>query len=343
MTPLTPRPMHAGAIGWHRRLWARLNGTNKVIDARASRLGYMGVQPRGVSGILGPDVSEFQAGVNWQTVGANRIFAFTRATFGTSIIDPTFASYQAGMRQFVQYRAFYHFLVANIPVAAQASLFCKVVGSLQPGETVMLDWEDYGPTGGLPSATMASTFCSVVERTLGLAQTAMLVYSSASTPAIGRPRIIASYGAAPSVAWDFWQYTDGTVNAVTGEPVPGIGKCDQNVFAGSEAQLANYFLPYPSPLEVEPMYEVAKGDGTDANHGAGAVFLVENRVRKYWITDQDWAAWVLSGPLCAGGFQTWAQERLDRIPEYTLIPVNQTSQPVVDGRVLMQSAQKELG
>ena len=62
--------------------------------------------------VEGVDVSNFQSPINWsQVVGANRHFAFIKATQGNYYKSANFATQYAGAKAAGVYRSAYHFFV----------------------------------------------------------------------------------------------------------------------------------------------------------------------------------------------------------------------------------------
>ena len=82
----------------------------------------------------GIDVSSYQGSVDWaQVKGAGLVFAFAKATQGTSQVDPEFATNWSGMRAAGLVCGAYHFLDADQDPTAQAEHFLATV-KLEAGD-----------------------------------------------------------------------------------------------------------------------------------------------------------------------------------------------------------------
>lgn len=202
--------------------------------------------------IFGPDVSDYQGAVDWQSVrSSGRLFGFAKATEGRTYIADTFEANRAGMATAgMVLRGLYHFARPDRnSAAAEAEHFLATVIPLESGEVGVLDLES-GNIGHRETGAWALAWLEAVERATGRTP---WVYSYApflaaiDTSKLTRfPLWIAGYGRndgnVPSDAfrpgtdrWGravVWQYTSNAT-------VPGIGgRCDDNLFEGTEAELA---------------------------------------------------------------------------------------------------------
>lgn len=187
-----------------------------------------------MAGEVGADISYFQT---FNAGGYGYPFIFIRATFGVSLIDPQFANFRSQARnRGIGKRGYYHFLVANVDAQTQFNFFASVVGDLTADENAMVDDESYGPTGGLPSIALATSFAQLCKNRWGIWP---IHYSLAGRTIPNCPQTTAAYGS-NNPGSDFWQYTDGVYN-YTSMPssAGGIGSCDMNRCNGT---LAGYFL-----------------------------------------------------------------------------------------------------
>lgn len=188
-----------------------------------------------MSGELGSDISYFQS---LNAAAYPNPFIFIRATFGTYMVDPKFQNFRAQARaKPIPFRAFYHFLTADVDPVTQFNYFAAQVGDIQPGENVIIDDEDYPSTGGLPSRGSVNSFAQLCKNKWGIWPIHYSVLSVGTV--LNCPQTDASYGSV-NPGGDFWQYTDGAIN-YTSMPASagGIGSCDMNRCNGN---LADYFL-----------------------------------------------------------------------------------------------------
>jgi lysozyme len=90
----------------------------------------------------GIDISRHQGKIDWAAVAKGQKFAFIKATGSDDglYVDSQFKVNQAGARKAKLRRGYYHF-GGGASATAEADYFCKTVGTLQPGEIVVLDAE----------------------------------------------------------------------------------------------------------------------------------------------------------------------------------------------------------
>lgn len=212
--------------------------------------------------IWGIDISQWQGNVDFNQVKTAASFVVIRVTRGAPDQGQTSQQYvdtkylvnrQRGEAAGIPL-GFYHFAYPefNSPVL-EANNFCDNVGTLKPGQFVVLDYES--PWTGDPVA-WSKAFLDHATQRLGIKP---LIYLNLST-ARGynwSPVINAGYGlwlarwdydknaAAPTTPWPFVamrQYSDR-------ETIPGItGAVDGNVFYGDLQSLLSY--GYSSPAAV---------------------------------------------------------------------------------------------
>ena len=206
--------------------------------------------------ILGLDVSAHQGAVNFAAAkAAGRDFVVMKATEGVGWSDPTFATNRAAAHAAGLIVGIYHFASAGVPTN-EAAYFTGVVGNLQPGEFLVLDWET-SFTGD--HVAWCTAWLEAVRAKTGVAP---LIYMNQSTVAGHNWSALAQtyglwlarYDNAPSVVdtVPYWgspamkQYSDaGSVLGVSG----GV---DVDVFYGSVQQLLAYGkggTPTPTPPE----------------------------------------------------------------------------------------------
>lgn len=93
--------------------------------------------------ILGNDISSHQGDVNWDVYKNNSNFVIMKASEGTGFTDPKFARNLAESRRVGLSRGFYHFARPDLgnTVEAEADWFLKVIGPVNEGEMLCLDFE----------------------------------------------------------------------------------------------------------------------------------------------------------------------------------------------------------
>jgi GH25 family lysozyme M1 (1,4-beta-N-acetylmuramidase) len=208
----------------------------------------------------GIDVSEFNGRIDWTAVAKNRIaFGIVRLTYGTKIVDPSFASNWAGMKTAGIIRGAYHVFAAKSDATEQANAYLAIL-RLEPGDLPpLLDCED-GLFEGADDTTLAaelSRFLDIVQSRTGRVP---IVYASpkffADHPIVSRalnnyPIWVASVGntSTPNLPgwdhWTFWQYSfNGKVNGITTD-------VDLNIFDGSIQDLDAFVGGNQSPTPTQ--------------------------------------------------------------------------------------------
>jgi len=217
--------------------------------------------------IHGIDVSGWQGPVNWGAVRqSGRQFAFAKATEGVTFVDSTFAANRVGMAGAgLALRGFYHFARPDRnSAAAEAAHFLATVGPLGPGEVAVLDLE-VAPSAGV--SDWAAQWLALVAQ--GTGRTPILysyqsyLYSIPTAGLTKYPLWMAAWGnndgSVPAASpksdrwsrWTWWQYTSNST-------VPGVtGNVDENVFAGTLAELAAYGGTTPPP--ADPLGDLLRG------------------------------------------------------------------------------------
>jgi lysozyme len=188
--------------------------------------------------LSGIDVSYYQGDIDWQNVkNAGQTFAFARATYGTTKLDPMFSTNWQAIKSVGMIRGAYHFFVAADDPTEQANFFISTVGSLDSGDLPpVLDVEaDSGTNSSL--VTDVQTWLSMVEQKLGLVPiiyTAPSYWNEYMTGNFGKyPLWVAEYGVTTPRSvngwdkWTFWQYSEsGSVEGIE-------GTVDNDYFNGS--------------------------------------------------------------------------------------------------------------
>jgi lysozyme len=196
----------------------------------------------------GPDVSHYQGEIDWAEVKASGAsFVFMKATEGHTFVDPTFAANWAGSRAAgIAVRGAYHFGHPGSDATTQAEFFVNTVGTVGPGDVVVLDIEESDSVSPGEVAAWCTAFLEQVTALTALPESRVVVYTGAWfwDPQAGgasmgeHPLWVSGYTTEPPMPkgwdkWTFWQFTDKL--PVPG--VPGSGTSDYSVFAGDEAAL----------------------------------------------------------------------------------------------------------
>ena len=186
--------------------------------------------------LSGIDVSYYQETVDWQSVkAAGNTFAFARATYGTTKVDPQFSTNWPAMKAAGIIRGPYHFYVSSNDPVAQANLFLETVGSLESNDLPpVLDVESGSGTTNLVSGVQQ--WLDTVEQQLGrtpIIYTGVSFWNDNMTSGFGNyPLWVAEYGVSTPKkvdgwsTWAFWQYSQSG-------SVAGMNPVDLDYFNGS--------------------------------------------------------------------------------------------------------------
>lgn len=216
----------------------------------------------------GPDVSQWNAGIDWNKVAEHSDFVFLKASEGRTWEDPTLVERIDLARQAAQKEGllvgYYHFARPdNNKPRAEARHFVETVreaggylgpkryGLLRRAEMPgVLDYEVYHPeqrdqrwiaewvdeykklTGHAPIIYGGSVLRERTDSDFGGCPLWLAAYVTELSPAL-----------LPGGWWKagptFWQYTDGSVPSDPAGPTecPGIGHCDMNFYRGDRRHL----------------------------------------------------------------------------------------------------------
>ncbi len=220
---------------------------------------------------LGIDVSLWQKDLDWAALKqAGVTFAFTKATQGSSIVDPYFAKNWPAIKAAGIVRGAYHFYQGAVDPLKQAAFFVQTA-KLEKGDLpLVLDVEN---SGGLAPAALATSILSCLQEIERLSGVRPIIYTgpnfwntSVATPVVpawtaNYPLWIANYTSAPKPTipkgwtdWTLWQYSEqGHLNGCA-------GTIDLNHYSGTAddltAWVASLALP-PSPIPDEIVTLVA--------------------------------------------------------------------------------------
>lgn len=199
------------------------------------------------------DLSHWQSPIDFARARAAGIVAvILKATQGSHWIDVTFAQRFAAAAAAGLLVGAYHFLDDSAP-DTQVENFLTVA---EDCSLLALDVEP-NEIGGTVTIAHAAEAAARLHMTTGRAP---LVYVSRYGPdnrGTGFPNSVLSrcplwlpaYGSRPVcpagwTKWVLWQHTDGNVGSDIA-PVPGIGRCDRSRFAGTVAELIQWWQdPY---------------------------------------------------------------------------------------------------
>ncbi|MFI9331891.1 GH25 family lysozyme [Kitasatospora sp. NPDC052868] len=107
----------------------------------------------------GYDLSDYQSGLP-----ADAEFVFVKASEGARTEQSGYAAKVAEARRRGIPLGHYHFLHAENPVAGEVDHFCRVVGSVPPGELLVLDFEPYGqPVSDAQATAAKNTWLTAVK------------------------------------------------------------------------------------------------------------------------------------------------------------------------------------
>ncbi|MEM9821776.1 MAG: GH25 family lysozyme [Bacteroidota bacterium] len=173
---------------------------------------------------------------------------FQKATQGSTFVDPTYESH----RQAAQAAGFlwgaYHFADDSDPIA-QADHFLSVA---QTGHSTVLVLDFESNKDNTMSLDQAVQFVQRIKEKTGkypgLYGGSLLksLTASQANPTLSSCWLwLAEYGSTARLpkgwtAWTFWQYTDGSLGPAH-ETIPGIGKCDRELFNGDENALQTFW------------------------------------------------------------------------------------------------------
>jgi len=199
--------------------------------------------------LLLPDISEFQANADLKGIKAmNGGAVIIRAAYGTGHPDSAFTRHRAAAAALgYPFTGIYQYLRAGQDAAAQARVFCRLIGNLGRHEVPILDLEE----GDGNQSARAAAWSGVVDQAFGLARLPLnkrsWLYSGewfaenaglAGIFASARHTWAAAYGSTePALGHTLWQCTNGKVG-VHITSWPGAGRCDTSLYHGTLAQLA---------------------------------------------------------------------------------------------------------
>jgi len=223
--------------------------------AAAQKLGFQFTEssfpPAGNLNVV-VDVSHFQSNIDFPLVKQAGILAMIhKATQGTTYTDPNYTSSRAAANGVGLLWGAYHFGTAQ-DVPTQVNNFLQVAAS-DSNTLLVLDWEENTiASQGTMSLDQAKQFVQLVKTKTG--RFPVLYGGSLIKQSVGTngdailsqcPLWLAQYTSTPSLPggwpkYTMWQYTDG-INGPEPHNLNGIGNCDRDVFAGSEAELRDFW------------------------------------------------------------------------------------------------------
>ena len=214
--------------------------------------------------ITGNDISHHQGDINFDVYRNNSFFLIMKATEGTSFTDPKLKRNQSEARRVGLPLGYYHFARpdANSNAENEAVYFLNVIGSLQEGEVLVLDYE---PNWNGDAVAWCKKWLDAVFARTGCRP---LIYLNESQvrgfnwkPVVdgGYGLWIAKYTYDPNKntynkgIWPFAAMQQWTNR----QQVPGIaGNVDGNVFFGDQATFKKY--GYKPPAAPPPVTDYKK-------------------------------------------------------------------------------------
>jgi lysozyme len=205
--------------------------------------------------LRGLDVSSFQQIMDWKKVAATGVsFAYIKATEGTTIQDPFFASNRANAKDAGLIVGAYHLFRPKTAGQAQIDNFVSTVGKVESGELppvldieVPEDWTALSVTARIQ---LVKEWLTAVEAALGVRPIIYINNSDAQTLLNNDPsfdayelfvafptRASAPLFPRPWTNWMLWQHDwQGTVSGIS-------TNCDLDYFQGSLADLKKLLKP----------------------------------------------------------------------------------------------------
>ena len=174
------------------------------------------------------DISSYQPSIDWATYAKWSDMIAIKATEGVGFVDPSFESHRAGaIAAGIKTIWYYHFArpdLGNAP-GDESAWFSKVVGSIRPGDRVVLDYERNSTL--LTDTAWALTFLRTVGQNPVIYSGLNFIKSYLINDQLSRyDQWIAAYGTVRPGNPLAWQFTDKA-------PVPGIpSPCDCNYYYG---------------------------------------------------------------------------------------------------------------
>lgn len=218
----------------------------------------------------------------------------TKATQGTSRVDPKFVDYRDEARRVgIPKRVWYHFVTGD-DAETQARFFAATIGALQPGEGVMLDVEpDLAHGVGTLHWDHITSVAEAIIRFTHVPKVIVYVglYYPGAPPPPQYPWILPHYG---NPNWGTmprspmgWQWSST-------HHVAGVaGNCDVNTILDM-AELGSALMPGgppPAPSGGNDVINFVQLDDTHPPTEHDPVFLSSNTATLTWMESQEaWAA-----------------------------------------------------
>ena len=215
--------------------------------------------------LQGVDLSEYQGKPDWTAIKRGFDFAVIRASFGTARADYSFTYNRDSARQVGIDHGFYHYAYPeyNSP-EAEADFFASIVGSLEHGEFVALDFEESytDPVG------WSLRFLQRAEAHFGVKPLIYLnqsLHGSKDWTPVAKANYglwAAAWGSAPSAApWP-------TV-AIWQDSSSAVGGGDHDQFLGTAAELEKYGYSGGATTPVKPTLAAAPAPAPAPQQASG--------------------------------------------------------------------------
>jgi lysozyme len=195
------------------------------------------------------DLSHHNGNVNLTKAAESLVGVIQKATQGETFVDPTFKkNRQKALDAGLLFGA-YHFGTGASGVS-QAQHFLETVGDVKK-TLLVLDFED-NHAGTSMTLEEARAFVTHIKEQTGRfpglysGHTIKKALGTSIDPVLSQCWFwLAQYGPTPVVPpcwkkWTMWQYTDGALGPTPHE-VPGIGRCDRDLFNGADKDLKAFW------------------------------------------------------------------------------------------------------
>jgi lysozyme len=218
--------------------------------------------------LSGCDLSTYQGTPNWDVLKNNVNFVIIKSTEGSGFTDPQFRRNQSEARRVGIPRGFYHFARCDLGNSGvqEANWFLQVVGPLQPGESLYLDYE---VQWGGDNVKWVLDFVNTISNNLNGYKPLFYSYQSMLTSHDWTPVVKLGVGlwvAAPGSptntnfqtgAWPFAGLLQWGTQAIPGV----VGQVDSDTFFGDAVAFQKYgYQPPASPPDYKKISQAVKSE-----------------------------------------------------------------------------------
>lgn len=221
--------------------------------------------------VRGIDVSHWKPIKDWSAVWESGIrFIGMKATEGSTYVDPSLRLHRDAFRKNPFLLGIYYHFGREGSAAKQAERLMDAVGPLRDNERLCLDLEVSITSDPAATVHWLDEFFNVLmhgacSNRRPLIYTRKRIWLIIADPDWALAHDVdlwtIRYGSDDvattipkpwkDIGWKIWQYSDGETPLIV---TPGVGKCDVNVFNGTEADLQKYaHIPTPTPPTGVPV------------------------------------------------------------------------------------------